>query len=217
MLDVHAPHEPIIGWKDFLLHLFTITVGLLIALGLEGLVEWQHHRHLVHEAEVSLHGEIKRNADSLKETLDGLHKEQADLKHDVAVLKGVIATGKMPEHGNMAIGFAIHTFDGVAWKTAQATGAFAYMPYAQAQEYASIYATQDELAESEHAAARDTIVSLAPFMNAEDKDPDPTKAEVQAMKEKIEVLQGQLLLVESLMKTLDEEYKKFLAAHPNDQ
>jgi hypothetical protein len=39
MLDVHAPHEPIRGWKDFLLHLFTIMVGLLIALGLEGLVE----------------------------------------------------------------------------------------------------------------------------------------------------------------------------------
>jgi hypothetical protein len=40
MLDVHSPHEPIIGWKDFLLHLFTITIGLLIALSLEGTVEW---------------------------------------------------------------------------------------------------------------------------------------------------------------------------------
>jgi len=34
MLDVHPPEEKIHGFKDFLLHLFTITVGLLIALAL---------------------------------------------------------------------------------------------------------------------------------------------------------------------------------------
>jgi hypothetical protein len=36
MLDVHPPHEKMHGFKDFLLHLLTITIGLLIALGLEG-------------------------------------------------------------------------------------------------------------------------------------------------------------------------------------
>jgi len=215
VLDVHAPHEPIIGWKDFLLHLFTITVGLLIALGLEGLVEWQHHRHLVHEAQASLHGEIERNANSLKSTLDQLHKEEADLKHDAEVLKGVIATGKMPKHESMTIGFAIKSFDGVAWKTAQDTGAASYMSYGEAQEYADIYLTQDELADAEHIAARDTIVSLAPFMNSSDSDPDPTRAQAEEIKGKIEVLQGQLLLVESLMVSLDKEYTKFLTAQPS--
>ena len=39
MLDVHPPHEKMHGFKDFLLHLLTITIGLLIALGLEGCVE----------------------------------------------------------------------------------------------------------------------------------------------------------------------------------
>ena len=67
MLDVHSPHEPIIGWKDFLLHLFTITIGLLIALSLEGMVEWFHHRHLVHEAEASLYREIDGNAKGIVE------------------------------------------------------------------------------------------------------------------------------------------------------
>lgn len=31
MLDVHPPHELVHGIRDFLLHLLTITVGLLIA------------------------------------------------------------------------------------------------------------------------------------------------------------------------------------------
>ena len=62
MLDVHPPHEKVHGFKDFLLHILTITIGLLIALSLEGCVEWRHHRHLVAEARESLHEEIKANA-----------------------------------------------------------------------------------------------------------------------------------------------------------
>ena len=45
MLDVHAPHESIHTWKGFVIHIATITIGLLIAIGLEQLVEYFHHRH----------------------------------------------------------------------------------------------------------------------------------------------------------------------------
>jgi hypothetical protein len=45
MLEVHAPHEPIQSWKGFTIHIATITIGLLIAIGLEQLVEYFHHRH----------------------------------------------------------------------------------------------------------------------------------------------------------------------------
>ena len=214
MLDVHPPHEPVHGWRDFLLHLFTITIGLLIALSLEGLVEWQHHRHLVHEAEASLHDEIERNAKSLPDNIADLKKEQDALKHDVTVLKYVIKNHKAPEHENMEITFHIRNFDDVSWKTAQATTALSYMPYTQAQEYSDIYNTQNALFQYEQQAARDAIISLAPFMNIEDSDPDPTEGQANDIKQKIEILQGQLTLVDSLMKSLDGQYKKFLAAHP---
>jgi hypothetical protein len=52
-VDVHLPGS-IRTWKDFLLHLLTITIGLFIALTLEAAVESMHHRHLVREARVSL-------------------------------------------------------------------------------------------------------------------------------------------------------------------
>jgi hypothetical protein len=216
MLDVHPPHHPILTWQEFLVHLGTITIGLLIALSLEGWAEWMHHRHLVHEAEASLSGEIDRNAHSLGGVVDDLHKNQADLKHDVAVLDQVVDTGKMPEHEHMNISFHIHGFDNLGWKTAQATGAASYMSYEQAQQYADIYATQDELAEAEKQAARDAILSLAPFMDADAHRPDPTREEAKAMREKIQTLLGQLLLVDSLMTSLDKSYQKYQAAHhPN--
>ncbi len=213
VLDVHPPHESIHGWRDFLLHLFTITIGLLIALSLEGLVEWQHHRHLVHEAEASLHAEIQNNAKDMPETLAGVHKEQADLKQDVVVIKYLIKNHKMPDKASMTIDFRIHSFEDVSWKTAQTTTALSYMPYIRAQEYADIYSLQDELFNSEQQAVRDTILSLAPFMNDSKDDPDPTVEQAEALKQKIEILQGQLSLVDNFMTGLDKEYKKFLAAH----
>jgi hypothetical protein len=44
MLDVHAPHESIHTWKSFVIHIATITIGLLIAIGLEQTIEYLHHR-----------------------------------------------------------------------------------------------------------------------------------------------------------------------------
>ena len=214
VLDVHPPHEAVHGWRDFLLHLFTITIGLLIALSLEGCVEWQHHRHLVHEAEASLQIEIRSNAASMKAAAADIRTEQENLKHDATVLKQLIKTGKLPKDGHMEIGFHIRTLESVSWKTAQSTGALAYMPYDMAQQYSDIYSNQEELATAEQQAARDAILSLAPFMNSSDSDPDPTPQQATAIKDHIEVLQGQLYLVSSMVSGLDGQYKKFLAEHP---
>ena len=213
MLDVHPPHEPVHGWRDFLLHLVTITIGLLIALSLEGLVEWQHHRHLVHEAEASLRTEIRGNGDSAKSVLADIKIQQDHLTQDVRVLRDVVKTGKLPADGSMTIDFHLHDFSDVSWKTAETTGALAYMPYRDAQEFAEIYTMQDQLNAAQGQAARDAIISLASFMNSSDKDV-PSKAEAALVIDHIQVLQGQLLLVESLAKGLDAGCSKFLAAHP---
>jgi hypothetical protein len=215
VIDVHPPHEPIHGWRDFLLHLLTITIGLLIALSLEGCVEWQHHRHLVHEAEASLHAEIQSNAKGMQDSIADLHHKQDDLKHDVTLLKYLIKNHKFPEDAHISLGASIQTLDDVSWRTAQSTGALSYMPYARAEEYSNIYNAQAELYASEQQAARDAILSLAPFTNYGKDDPDPTPEQANDIKQKIEVLQSQLTLVDSFMNSLDREYKKYLTAHPD--
>src|SRR5579863_6651715 len=54
MLDVHAPHEAVHTWKAFFIHIATICVGLLIAVGLEQTVEAVHHHHQREQLLVSL-------------------------------------------------------------------------------------------------------------------------------------------------------------------
>ncbi len=45
MHEVHPPHQPVHTLKDFLIHIAAIALGLLMALGLEQMVEFVHHRH----------------------------------------------------------------------------------------------------------------------------------------------------------------------------
>ena len=71
MLDVHAPHEPVKTWKGFVLHIATIALGLLIAVGLEQTVEYFHHQHEVREAREALAAEheesIRRYHDNVRD------------------------------------------------------------------------------------------------------------------------------------------------------
>jgi hypothetical protein len=66
MLDVHVPHGKLEGVKDFALHLFTITIGLLIALGLEGCVERYHKAEIRREAEANLRQELLDNQKTMR-------------------------------------------------------------------------------------------------------------------------------------------------------
>jgi hypothetical protein len=214
VLDVHPPHEPLYSWRDFFIHLATITIGLLIALSLEGCVEWQHHRHMVHEAETSLHREIQENSKNLQATLDDLHKQQDALEQDIVVLKKIIANPKVTNRDPMSIGFHISGFKSVSWKTAQSTGALSYMPYDRAQEYSTIYDQQELVDEAQKQAARDAMVSVGPFLGSKPGDPNPSAEDATLIKQHIEVLAGQLYLLDSVIKQLDLNYKSFLAEHP---
>ena len=57
MLDVHPPHHPTHSWRDFFIHIATICVGLLIAVGLEQTVEAIHRQRERIELRHTLHDE----------------------------------------------------------------------------------------------------------------------------------------------------------------
>jgi len=214
VLDVHAPHEPIHGWRDFFIHLATITIGLLIALSLERCVEWQQHRHLAHQAKVSLGKEIRGNAKEVEGALEDVRKQLDMLKRDVAVLNRILADPKKPNREDITFKYAIRTFNDVSWRTAQSTTVLSYMPYDEALEYSDIYDQQNDIDVAEHDAVRDAVIAVGPLQNLKAGDLNPGGEGASKIKEHFEILQGQLGHVQSLIEELDREYKKFLAAHP---
>src|SRR5580693_2073705 len=82
MLDVHALHQTVRTWKDFFIHIATIVIGLLIAIGLEQTVEFFHHRHQVREARKALAAEheenIRRYHDNVRDHLLRLANQYSD-------------------------------------------------------------------------------------------------------------------------------------------
>ncbi len=61
MIDVHVPQKSEHTWTDFFIHIGTIAVGLLLAIGLEQGVEWLHHRHQRNDLIVAMRAEAQNN------------------------------------------------------------------------------------------------------------------------------------------------------------
>ena len=49
MIDIHPPHHAATTRRDFFIHLSTVVLGILIAIGLEQTVEYFHRRQQLHE------------------------------------------------------------------------------------------------------------------------------------------------------------------------
>ena len=142
MLDVHPPHHATHGWRDFFIHIATITVGLLIAVGLEQSVEQLDHRHQRHELEEQLHAEAERNLDLVHRNILRLKAmnswaESAIVALNTApVVNGQIKRSVLP--APQKFNGSIWDPSRTVWTVAKASGAVALLPEDEAQVYARI-------------------------------------------------------------------------------
>jgi len=138
---LHPPHQPIHTWKDFLLHLLTITVGLFIALTLEAAVESLHHRHLVRDARENLHREIATNHEQYAMNARWIQQNRDQLERDIQQLRG-LRNGKRLDPATLTWYWQWNSFSGIAWKTAHDSGAVSYMDPKLISSYSEIYLRQ---------------------------------------------------------------------------
>ncbi|GAC1357543.1 MAG: hypothetical protein NVSMB3_04150 [Acidobacteriaceae bacterium] len=141
-MEVHAPHHPVHSWRDVLIHLAIVTVGLLIALGLEATVEWNHHRRQVAEAREALRQERDDTRESFAHNTLYLNREIAAMENNLEIfhflqqhpgasrlqLPGVPVWSHMNEVAGEA-----------AWQTAQQTAVTAHMPEVEVRRTAELY------------------------------------------------------------------------------
>lgn len=74
-MEVHPPEHPIFTWKQFFIHMATVCLGLLIALGLEQTVEYLHHRHQGRRFEEDMRMEAERNLEVIANDHKVLHRQ----------------------------------------------------------------------------------------------------------------------------------------------
>jgi len=229
VIDIHPPHEAAHSWRDIFVHLATITVGLFIALSLEGCVEWQHHRHLVHEARANIRTEMQDNLSSIRDALTEIHKEQKQVESDMTTF--ALLEKNPQQHGiSITFHFSNTTLQHASWDTARETGALDYMPYAEVKTYAELQDTQqvfgrhtDRLID----AYAPAIAYLYGFRDNQPQKPagsgsagDHTAPEADIAKSISEgrritlTIQSELLICENVAQELQKRYGEVLASNP---
>jgi hypothetical protein len=141
MLEPHSPHQAVHTWKDVFIHIGIIAVGLLLAIGLEQIVEFFHHRHEAHHAREMLAEEIKLNDQTQRD------EQYVLAMHDEYLYNDLLVLGRLRRHALLPTDRIVlfHPYTALtdsAWKTVQASGTIALLSYDEILHYGDIYSLQ---------------------------------------------------------------------------
>jgi hypothetical protein len=165
ILEVHAPHEALHTWKGFFIHMATIVIGLLIAVGIEQTIEYFHHRHLREQLEAQMQevfaGDLRSDASSI-EQLSQLRAYLLEIRAAVtARLDGKQEPLSPPANDPRMVLFLI--FPNIApYEAAKENGTVAYLSTARIRIYNRV-AFQRELAAIDLEHWFEGLAALAAF------------------------------------------------------
>jgi hypothetical protein len=142
MLDVHPAHHAANTWREFFIHIATIVLGLLIAVGLEQTVEAIHHRRQVAETREALHKELEQNQKTMASFVAEFHKRTTVVQGNLAVfhyleLHPGAPQDKLPATVNWhSVG---SSFSESVWTTAQQGSILGLMPPEEVRDQSRLY------------------------------------------------------------------------------
>jgi hypothetical protein len=140
MLDVHAPHKSVHTWTDFFIHIATIVVGLIIAIGLEQTVEMIRHHHQSLTAQQSLHDQSIANRALTQHDLSVIAECRRLIRKNMDSLDA--AHGQSSLSGASFTPFLGSTYtpspENNAWLALRDTGGLELLPPQLAQAYGKV-------------------------------------------------------------------------------
>jgi hypothetical protein len=143
-MDIEGPDSPIRSIRDFATHIATVTIGILIALGLEALVETHRNHELVEHTRADFRAEFAANRAAVLRDLERSRAVKTELEGLIAYGQARIA-GKDAPFPALQAGRAFSFVNTTAWETAVATQALIHMPFAEARRIAEAQSKQAAL------------------------------------------------------------------------
>ena len=204
-MEIHAP-KPAHSLRDFLLELLTITVGILIALSLEGVVQWVHHRQLVHEAQANLATEIRDNRRELQSEFKDLSTAEDELKKMLAAIHQAQANPST-SFGDLRLNWTIASLHSTSWNTAEATGALSYMEYGEVKRYTQLYDLQQQFMAVQERGFQSAmgVYALAPLLDNPKKIAD---AQLLEAEHAVGLALAHAGAIHDIGEALEKEYEK---------
>jgi hypothetical protein len=195
-------------FSDYTFQFITVTVGVLIALLINGVVEWNNDRQLVLEARATIMREIADNKKDLDAALSGI---QGDLQKFESAVKFAtdMLTSKKTTITELNFHLNLADLSSSGWRTAERTGALSHMDYGEVQRYSKLYDFQDLVIEQQ----RNMLSQLgaATAILSSDFDPDnPNPRDLEMFRERVMSLRAALAVHEQMARRLSENYAEAL-------
>ena len=135
-MEIHGPEGPTKSFKDFLIHIVIVTIGILIALGLEGIRETIYVHRIVRDARENFRVELKGNRQNLDKELKNDREVLASVDQIIADLPKL---RKDPAQFRARVAEfhpSGYFFSSSRWEAALSTGALGHMSVDEVNEYA---------------------------------------------------------------------------------
>lgn len=207
MMEIHAPEKPIHSRKEFMFHMFTVVLGILIALALDGMVTWAHHRVLVREARANIATELRNNKEIIEKAVPEIQARQKQLQGLISTIDKA-EKGEKLTAGHVGYTFASYEIYSTAWKTASVSGAVTHMDYDQLKAYTDAYDLQQDFL-TVQAQGFALVGDLAAAMHFFEQDV------TKVPKDRLEEAQRQALKILTIQKTLENVSAGLLQAYDN--
>jgi hypothetical protein len=191
MLDVHPPERAAHTWRDFFIHIATIVVGLIIAVGLEQLVEHIHQRYELRETREALARELESNRDHPKDNEHDWLRTTARLKNNLLVLQYIRQHPGTPETAlpsDLVWNQSPFLYDHAVWDAAEKNGIPHLMPLAEANADQELYASLAGLDQQNF----DNWNAINDAHSFDLVDPDPTHLSPQRLDQVIQLTETAL-------------------------
>jgi hypothetical protein len=193
---------------DYAFQFITITAGVLIALLINGLVEWNNNRELVNEARHTIRREVEANLKELEGFPGNIKRSTSELEAAMRFADDLLNKGKTDTH-SLSLNFNLATLNSSGWQTAERTGALAHMDYDEVQKYSELYSLQQLFDEQQRKAV--DLVATGSALVASSFDPTTAKAaDLTEFRQRVMLLQSNLLVTEQLGAQLVKGYREFL-------
>lgn len=206
-MEIHPPEHPLHTRRDFLIHMGTITLGLLIALGLEATVEYAHHRHQVKETRAALAEELEVNKKATLYAQWVVRRERYVYTENLKTLRYVRAhpNTRLNDLPGAIYWTALDIgFERSAWETAKTTGITSYMRREEVAGTDELYTLLQKPVEADREVFHLMERVSAPMVTS---DADPThlsQQQLDKMIEGVEEILAQETMVAVYLQNLSE-------------
>ena len=222
-MDIHAPHKPILTLQEAAVHLGIVTIGILIALSLEGILERVHHHALVAEARANIRAELHNNEAALTRLLGELPPMRKRLETGLETMNALPGDAQQASRlfavgpGGLVYSYDIAELSTASRTTAEVTGAFGLMDYAEVKTYAAAYHRQALYNKTQDTAFGDAMSDvMSAFALGQHLDfQRATAGEIEELKQHIRLAIGNLIVQEEVGTALSAAYRRALGEeHP---